>query len=525
MALRDELKSLEIFIRSNKAYRNTNHELIDIYDGNLEVYLEAKIRNLFGVESFKELQKLLVPINILQKIIDKLSKIYQQKVSRHVLEGTDADSELLVWYEDNFKVNQTMNIANELFNLTKATLIEPYLNKGKPQLRVIPNDRFIVFSDDLVDPTNPTHVTVILDEKEDKSTFITWTANEVLIWDSDFKIRADLMAQMFAGTIAAEGINPYGGKIPYIYGQAAHNLLIPKHDTDMLSLTLEIPAQISFLNYAIAYQAFSIVFGIDVDDENLVRAPNAFWSIKSDPTSDKKPEIGVIKPQVDITEALGFIEAEIAFWLSTKGIKAGSLGKLSSDNMASGIAKMIDEMDTVEARKKQIDYFENIEMDLWDLVLNHMQPYWVATGMVENRTIFTPTATVNTVFTEPTPFQTRGEIIEVLKLEMEAGFTSRKRALKKLHPDFTEQEIDTLIQEIDDERTLETNQTEETEEKGEETQKETGETSINDGHKHNFSIDSSGNGSTGVTNGHRHAIIDGVVQREAGHVHKIIREG
>lgn len=522
MALRDDLEALQKHIKSLTEYRTTNRTLIDIFEGNLKPHLEAHIDKIFSEKQAAESKKFIVSINVLQKIIDKLSKIYQQQVTRRVVEGREQDSELLVWYEENLRVNQMMNISNEFFNLTKTTLVEPYIEEGIPRLRVIPNDTFIPWSNDIVNPTTVTHMTVILFEEKLKEKtnliYLTYTDEEVLIWDDDLKIRPELMLRFLDDQ---SGINPVG-KIPYVYVNASSNLLIPKHDTDVLNLTIEIPNQLTYLNYGVAYNAFPITYAIDVDDAGLKRAPNAFWSIKSDPQSDKQPKVDTIKPIIDITQTLNFIQSELAFWLNTKGIRPGSIGDMSAENFVSGISKIVDEMDTIEARKRQVEYFVNAENDLWTLIFEHMHPYWVQQGLVENRSLFTPTAEVETEFLEPKPLETRGDLVANLKAEIDAGFISRKRALKKLNPELSEEDIEELIREIDEERTVELPDTQEEEKEAEETQEMTqGTTSENAGHSHPYSIDQNGNGRTGIVNDHDHEIINGVVQETNGHTHEL----
>lgn len=448
MALRDELQTLHKHIQDHKPHRVTNHELIDIYNGNLKPYIERHMCQILSFEQAKEATNFIVPINILQKLIDKLSKIYQQSVFRHVVGGREQDSELLEWYADSFDVNTVMNIANEMFNLTKSTLVEPYIDEGLPALRVIPGDRYIPYSNSKTDPTRLTHVTIVHSENPaDGVIYQTWTDEEVIIWSERFEIKRDMMNRAFGDTA---GINPYG-TIPYVYINQSRSHLIPTQDTDMLSMTIEVPNQISYLNYGVGYNAFPITYGIDVDDENLKRAPNAYWSIKSDPQSDKQPQISTIKPVIDIQETLGFIQAEIALWLNSKGIRPGSIGDIDGSNFASGISKMVDEMDAVEARKKQISYFQRAEDELWDLVLNHMHPFWAANGLIENQTVFSPIAEVVTEFIEPQPMQSREALLSQLSMELQAGFISRKRALKKLNPGMSSDEIEALISEIEEE--------------------------------------------------------------------------
>lgn len=521
MALRDDLEDLLEHIKKTKGYRRTNFKLIDIFEGNLKPHLEMHLMEVLSPKQAVEAAKFIVPINVLQKIIDKLSKIYQQQVTRRILDGRPEDSELLVWYEDNFRINQMMNISNEFFNLTKTTLVEPYIEDGSPKLRVIPNDRFIPYSNNMVNPTKLTHLTVVLAEEshdeERKAIYLTWTDEEVIIWDSGLKIRVDLMERFLEDM--PDGVNRFG-RIPYVYVNQSSNLLIPKHDTDVLTMTLEIPNQLTYLNYGVGYNAFPITYGIDIDDEGLERAPNAFWSIKSDPDSDKTPQVNTIKPVIDISETLNFIQSELAFWLNTKGIRPGAIGSADAENFVSGISKIVDEMDTVEARKKQIEYFENAEMDLWDLVFNHMHPYWSQRGLIENNTVFTPTALVQTEFLQPTPLETRGDLVANLQAEISAGFISRKRAMKKLNPEMSEDEIEELLEEIDEEKTVEIP---EAEEAGQEKERN-GETTLDEGHSHVYQIDASGNGSTSTADGHAHEIINEKVQPMDGHTHGLLEE-
>jgi hypothetical protein len=215
-----------------------------------------------------------------------------------------------------------------------------------------------------------------------------------------------------------------------------------------------LPVMLTDLNLAAMFQSFSIIYGIDLDDEGLKYAPNAFWKLKSDPTSDKKPELGTIKPQVDYDQVLRLIEAELSLWLGTKGIRASTVGALQKENISSGISKIIDEMDTFEARQKQVETFTTAEQQLWDLVLNYMHPHWSETGMIDNPARFTPTAEIKVTFPAQLPTQSRGVLVTDLKNEYSAGFISRRRAMIKLNPEMTSDEVDELMAEIDAERTV-----------------------------------------------------------------------
>lgn len=435
-------------VKCKAAYLQQNKVTLDIYEGNLTKYILADLKDQLSNQAFQQQMHRLAPINILPKIIDKLTNIYQTGVTRQVIDGNDTDSELLGWYNKSFCTDDYLNTSNEFFNLCKGSLIYPYLSSGKPKLRVMLNDRFVVYSNDPIDPTKPTHVIILGDKVDGFDIYWTWSEDRFQISDSQGKVRGDLMAKY-----NNDGTNPVQ-RLPFVYVNESKNHLMPTLDTDTLAMVKLIPIMCSDLNLAAMFQCFSILYTIDLNDNDLKFSPNAVWALKSDPTTDKKPEIGSIKPQVDYEQVLGLIQSQLTMWLSTKGIRAGSIGQLTSDNFASGISKLIDEMDTYESRQKQVGVYVNAESELWDLVLNSMHPYWSDSGMIDNNAKFTPTATVQTKFAVQLPQQSRGQVVRDIRDEFAAGFISRRMALVKLNPEKTDAEIDELIEEIDEERGL-----------------------------------------------------------------------
>jgi len=442
-------KDINEIVKEKSDYLAHQHTLIDIFEGNLCKYVDADLKAQLSIQSYTQARHRMAPINILPKVIDKLTHIYQTPVVRSVEGGSETDKELVAWYEKNLDLNVKMNSANELYNLCRSTLLYPFVADSKPHLRVIMNDRFVVYSTDPIRPENPTHVILIAGKEGEKTIYWTWSAETFQITDSDEKIRYDLMAVYNNPA----GINPIG-RLPFVYVNASDYKLCPIIETDTLAIVKLLPVMLSDLNLAAMFQSFSIMYGIDLNDENISFAPNAFWRLKSDPTSDKKPEIGQIKPQVDFDQVLKLIESELSMWLGTKGIRAGAIGQLTPENVASGISKIIDEMDTFEARQKQVTEFQSAEKEFWDLLLNYMHPYWSETGQIDNPARFTPTAEVVTTFVKQLPQQSRGQIVTDIKNEFQAGFTSRKRALKVLNPELTDDQVEELMIEIDEERTI-----------------------------------------------------------------------
>ena len=449
--LEKQVEELYQHVQSQGPLLAHNEDLFCIYEGELLSFIEAELKNQLSLQSYEIAKSRIPPINLLTKLIDKLSKIYQQDPMRYALHGTEADKELLHWYEHSMDMNVVMNSSNEFFNLFKNNLIQPYVYKGMPRLRSLSSNMFTVYSESEVDPTEPTHVITFHENKRKDGSieklYYVYTDDEFMIFDTDQKIRRDIMSMI--GN--PDGVN-VAGKIPFVYVNRSKNLLIPKIDTDVKKMVILAPVLLSDINFSVMMQAFSIMYGIDIDDQGIKMAPNAFWSFKSDPSTETTPSLGVLKPQVDIQPTMELIQAEIGLWLQTKGIKPGAVGTLTSENFASGISKMIDEMDTSEERQKQVGIYKSVESKIWNLITNHMHPTWKAQGAIDQPLEFHPDVKIVTDFSEQLPMLNRGDIVRDLQSEVMAGFTSKRRAIKKLNPRMSEDQIDELLAEIQEDQ-------------------------------------------------------------------------
>jgi hypothetical protein len=451
MSLKDEIPLiLKAFKDSEKRLKH-NEKLFKIYEGDLKTYVMESLKSYLSEKSVEQAKSHIAPINVLKRLVDKLSKIYAKTPIRKLDGGSDSDQKT---YDEIIKVidlNTSMSLGNEFFNLFKYTAVEPFLDRGKPQVRVIPSDRFIVLSIDKVNPMRPTHFSKIMGtEKRDDGTtgliFYTYNDAEFLIHDEKGNVLADKMAAM-----GLDGINPIE-RLPITYINRSRHDLIPTEDTDTFIMTVLIAVLLSDLNYALKFQCFSIIYGINVSEEGLKIAPNAFWNLKTDdPNAEgKKPEIGSIKPSVDSDKLLAAVKTQLAFWMQCRNIKPGAIGDMTLENAASGFAKMIDEMDTSEDRQKQVPYFMAAEDDLFDLIKRLHNGPWMADPEYKITQIqLSEGVLLQTQFAEQRPMVDSSKVIadEVLKLTNK--LTTRELALKTIYPDMDEAAIQDLIKKID----------------------------------------------------------------------------
>lgn len=467
MALKDEIELIVKEINDRQMYLQHNAVLLDILDGNLLQYIMDDLKKQLSPQSYETIKHRISPINMLKRVMDKKSRIYSGGVVREVQNGSETDNELLSFYIESMNLKSTMPLSNVMFNLHKGNSLEPYINsKMQPKLRVLPFDRFLVLGLDPVEPERVTHFVKCMGSykdvaraynlmykesfNSDMKVYYVYTESEFIIITNKGEIQYELM-NILGNDI---GVNPLG-VLPQVYINKSQIEVMPTQDTDVLRMTKLIPVLLSDLNFAVMFQSFSVVYGVDLSISNLEFSPSAFWDLKSDPASNKEPKVGVIKPEVEIQTVMNFIMSQIALWLQSQNIRPGATGEASPEQFASGIAKIVDESDTSEDRKQQVNYYIDAEKNLWDLIMHHYHPYWVANGMIDTKLLFTPTATVSVTFPEQKPEIARTVVLDEQIKELEANLTTTKRALMKLNPDLSNDQIEELMDEIEEENTIE----------------------------------------------------------------------
>lgn len=448
--LSDKRKEIIKYVKKHHPFIKRNVEALDIYEGNLLPYVDQIMQRTLSENYYNTIKDRIVPINIIQRYIDKVSTAYETSPIR-TSESTIAQ-EFVDFYSKKLDMSVSGQIADQYSNLSKGFAWEPYINnKGEPAIRELSFDKFLVMSDS---QTSPEEETIFIKFMGYKST----DENSLLLFvytDAEFDafyLNGEEASQYLVDN---QGLNPVG-VIPFVYGKRQKNKLIPTQDSDMLSIGKTLSVMLSDAAGAQFYQCFSLMYGIDVNNEGLVISPNVFWNLKSD--MDKKPEVGVIKPEADTQKVLDFVMNVFVLWLETKGIRVGSMGSLSNANLASGVSKIIDEMDVYSVRRKSMQWFEKDEMELWNEKLPAIHNYWIQSGLVDPKTVpplINETMDVLVKFDEIEPLTSRVEDIANVKAELEIKTITLKQAIIKLHPEYTEEEVQEVLNDVAQKEILE----------------------------------------------------------------------
>jgi hypothetical protein len=450
MPIANDIPSIISAYEAKNAYLKENHKLFTALEGNLGELVRKSLEKTLSPNTYAVACERIAPINILRKVVDKLSVIYQQNPFRQVKDGSLSESDLLQWYEKSMSINMVMNTANEYFNTSKVCAVMPFVHKGKPRLRSLQPGKFMVYSNDLVDPTHVTHFIAIETGRDSAGqptvVFHCYTDDEYLIFNS----KGEIDTQKMFALGNPDGLNPYR-KIPAVYVNRSTSVLMPDVDGDMLRMTMLVPLFLTDLNVGAMFTVWPILWTKDVNIKEFGYSPMTTMQLFTDPVTGAKPEVGTIEPKMDIPNQLMLLQSQLSVWLSTKNIRPAAVGELTVDNFASGVSKMIDEGDTLDERKRQVDVFKKAEGELWDLLLNYMIPVWSASGQLENRALFPLGSEIVTEFPPQTSIMTRGSLVRDLRDEVDAKFMSRKAAIKRLNPTLSEEDILALMAEIDTE--------------------------------------------------------------------------
>lgn len=440
-------------------------KLLDIYEGSLQKYVEESIDAEFSAQAAQRAKQRIAPINILPKIIKKISAVYTFGAMR-MSNGNNFDTEMMSYYENNLAFNSVMDTANKYLNLFRYCAIEPYVNKGKPDIRVLPPTQFTVWSDNRINPLEPTVFIKYVGKAEDLNLprtdtdgvsqmqpenivneidiFHMYSDNEFVVVDANGAVRLDLMREN------PEGVNYYG-RIPFVYLSQSDNFLIPLPNTDMFQLTILAPKLLTDLNYATKFQSHAIVYSIDIDSEALDGNPDQFWSLKSEEGENKNPTVGTIKPEVDIDKVLLLIKDTLAMWFDSLGMKSSGISNISAVSAQSGIAKAIDNADIEEVRSCQKPIMKAAELELWDL-LKVQHDVWSRFNLLDELRPFSNSFDPSIMYNDPEPTIDYKVKIEGAALKFEKGLTSFRRAVSEANSDLNNEELEELIAEMNAEK-------------------------------------------------------------------------
>lgn len=394
-------KQLNDLLALNKEYLETSEVLFEIYNNNLTKHLKNAVLAETKTENAKnEIFARLNTTNILTKITNKLAKSYNTIVLRKFIDSNEIVrskvQESIDLLEEAYDIDYVMSLADILLNLNGTVLIEVLQDK----INIIPAYKFI------------------------------FNNNILVVFEEDYiKVVEGVVVQYFDlnKKYIKEEILEFN---PYIVANKSLFLAQPYPDYDTINMVLLLPLMLTDLNFALRFQSHSIIYGINIEANELALTPNSFWSFKSN--DDNKPEIGTINPTVDADKLLNSVKDQFLLWLDTKNIKINSIDGSS----LSGVAKAIDNASVDEQIKENQKIWKRIENLIWQLINNYHNidyKYLPSILFIDNTK----------------PLETNKERIENLLLLLNNKLKTKRQVLQELYSEYTNEEIDNLLAELE----------------------------------------------------------------------------
>lgn len=416
--------------RSNKKRIEEDQKRFLLYQGHLKEIVKDKVRREFeSQENINRLIERVIPINIVEKIVDKLAGVYNQAPMRSPVSESETDQDLIDMYSSGFKINQKMKFSNRFFKLHKHTVLEPFLDHlGIPRLRVLPSHRYTPINKDPLQPERMTgiikHIKI---DRDPRQTILSyWDDDQHFLIDGEGRILIDQMRRIDN----ENGENPFG-VLPFTYiSETDDGSLIPIPDDDLVTVQIVISLLLTDIAVASKYQAFPIIAAIGDEIGDQVIGPSTIVQLSAG------SDIKAINPGYDPEKPLRFVESLLAMLMTTKNLSAGEIsGKLDPNSVGSGVSKMLDQAVSTEDKMDQEEFFANAEIEMWDKFANNILPYYVNQNLIsENwRGAFSDDFKLSIQFAEQKPYVSDKELCETVKMKLEAGLITREMAIKELH--------------------------------------------------------------------------------------------
>jgi len=440
-------------------------KMYKLHEGQVREAVEASLKNeMLSPSAYKRAVERIPSINVVQKVSDKLSKVYAEAPIRF----SEKDQELITEFTDSLSLNAYMAEANRSFNYNNRCALEIYQEEGVQKLKLLNAHQFLPFSDSITSPNQMTVFIKLLgqetqrqeavadnmgyrDPKPDQVTmvdlFALYSDDEFMVIDSSGAVRSDLMAKMGATST----VNPFG-VIPFVYINRSFTELVPFPNQTGYDLGILVPKLLTDLNFSAQFMSHSVIWTRNVQLQNPDINPDAIVDLGDTTPDGGTPDIGVIKPETDISNVLSLIEFQLSAYLSTVGIKSGAIGQLEASNASSGISKIIDEGDTTEIRKKQTELFRMIEKDFWNK-LSTMQAYWSTGAIVIKKDKFNPAfiESFSIKFADIKPIESEKDKYDKMKVARELKLITKRQALKEIYPNLPEDQLDVRLEELEEE--------------------------------------------------------------------------
>jgi hypothetical protein len=482
-----EIEGPENHMRKNQVYVRE-----EMYNDLTYKYVFESLKEQLSSKSIREMQYSISNINILKKVIDKLSRVYTYGVSRSLDDSNYQQS--LDTLVDKLDMNNRMKLANRQYrrDLNAALYARPTKTQDSKEdipvyhteLSVLPpylydviesqEDRHtpLVYILSSFDQRANTHYTsldaayrgryrslnvpsdgidqVIADRKEDvgkgkHKTYIWWTAH--------YHFTTDKSGEIVSGP---DITNPIG-ELPFVELSARNvNNFWSEGGDDLVQGTVLINSMLSHINNIGVVQGYGQFYAMG---EKLTRqfefGPNKALLFEYS-KEDVKPDIGFVSASPNLRALLDVVETYTALLLSTRNLSTSAV-KMSLDgglSAPSGVAMMLDKAESTEDVEDQRSIFVSADPKIISKI-NRMNNYFYSNNLLNEAyedCLYPPELEANILFGKSSSLMTETEKVDMLSKRKDLGLNTKVELIRLDNPDLTYEEAEQKLLKLQEER-------------------------------------------------------------------------
>ena len=468
--------------KSRRAYALRRQKIFR--DGGREFLIES-LKTEFDVDSVNEFR--LCPFNFLKKIVQKKSQIYKIPPIRTSTTGIGSDQDLVDFYSQELAFDVQMKKANEYFNLHSNTALYIYPQQDFLRMKIVPPHLYSI----VPDPIDRTKVLVWIfnnfaqehevisrddlqaatglegfsrdrrtsgrdiiatqsRETDDKRRFIIWSPlSHVTINSKGAIISLD------AEKGEEQFINPIG-RSPIIHLQKdTDNEAWAEQGEDAADIALLLQRMWTDLATIIKHQGYGQMVVVSEEAPKRVTQgiTKILWLRKFE--GKEAPSVSFISADSRISEIKETLRDMLFLLLTTNDINPSAVGRADGGSaFNSGIQALLEMSEAIEAMRSDQPTFRDSEKESWALIKdwhNYMFDIGVLRDDAKRMGKFSDDFDVNVTFAEMKPLETERDRLELIEKGRDLKLLTKREALKKLHPNKTDDEIDQKMVELEEE--------------------------------------------------------------------------
>lgn len=402
-------------VAANAARKAEASERLALYhDQQTDALLKDLRRQFSQPEKFQ-----LIVLNVVRKVVNTLSTVYQRPPTRALADATEADEALWEEIAGGLALDVKLKTVNRYTKLLKTCAVRVAWRNGRLALDVItPNILDVEESDD---PARPAWALVTHFGRGDRLEEVTYS-----YWSAAEHRLLDYRGRPIPDPANVEGVNPYGViPLAWFFDRDPDQAFLAGGD-DLIQAQRAVNLKLTDLLRTIQFQAFGIPFTKGLNAKTVPEfGPDKAVDV---PVGG---DFGFAHPEApiaDVVQAIDWLVKQVAI---THGLSADTFSVATRSE--SGVARFEANRTLMESRRDDVDLYRLWEANLFDVI----RAVWNAHNPGRR---FSDGCRLTVDFADPEQFQSAAERMTTTLQRVELGIWSPVDALMAENPDITSRE-------------------------------------------------------------------------------------